>query len=176
MVSLGNARMNHDLEDADTPPAVRYFAYGSNMQFKQMQERCSSAAFLGIARFPGYKLAFTRYSNRWEGGVADMIKSKGTEVYGVIYTLSEKDLDSLDQCEGYNGNRAASLNSYNRREIEIVTTDRIESSVKAWTYFATKQADFLPPSARYLQQIIEGAISSGFPEIYIAHLRTIPSR
>lgn len=175
MVSLGNTRMNHHL-DEDKPELVRYFAYGSNMQFKQMRERCSSASFLGIAKLPGYKLAFTRYSRQWEGGVADIVESNHTEVYGVIYTLTRKDLEKLDGYEGYFETQAAHLNSYNRREIDIRPMAEPKTSVKAWTYFATKQAEVHPPSARYLQQIIEGAIGSGLPESYIAHLRTIPSR
>ncbi len=162
--------------EAATPTVYRYFAYGSNMQFKQMRERCSSASFVGIAKLPGYKLAFTRYSRQWEGGVADIVESNHTEVYGVIYTLIRKDLENLDGYEGYSEARAAHLNSYNRRAIDIQPMDEPKSSVKAWTYFATKQAEFLPPSARYLHQIIEGAIGSGLPETYIAHLRTIPSR
>lgn len=159
-----------------TPDPVLYFAYGSNMKFAQMQERCSSARFQCVGRLPGYKLAFTRDSKSWGGGVADIVVSEGAEVYGVIYTLSAKDLKELDRYEGYVAGKAPDLNSYNRREIEMMATDRLESSVKAWTYFATKKAEFLPPSARYLQQIVEGAIESGLPESYIAHLRTIPSR
>lgn len=175
MVSVGNALMKQHL-DADTPNAVRYFAYGSNMQSRQMRKRCVSVEFLSVAKLPGYKLAFTRYSNGWGGGVADIVESNGSEVYGVIYRLSEKDLEHLDRYEGYTPGQTADSNSYNRSEIDVQPMDALKASVRAWTYFATKQTEVHPPSARYLQQIIEGAISSGLPEIYIAHLRTIPSR
>lgn len=37
-----------------------YFAYGSNMNWDRMKDRCSSACFVGIATLEGYKLAFTR--------------------------------------------------------------------------------------------------------------------
>ena len=94
----------------------------------------------------------------------------------MVYILSANDLKELDRYEGYIPGQIADSNSYNRREIDIQPINEPKSSVRAWTYFATKQAEVHPPSARYLQRIIEGAINSGLPEIYIAHLRTIPCR
>ena len=34
-----------------------YFAYGSNMNWTQMQRRCPSSRFVCTARLPGYRLA-----------------------------------------------------------------------------------------------------------------------
>ena len=37
-----------------------YFAYGSNMDPVQMEERCPGAVALGAAHLPGWRLTFTR--------------------------------------------------------------------------------------------------------------------
>ena len=54
-----------------------YFAYGSNMLFDQMRERCPSSTFVCAAALDGYRLAFTRKAtganSPWRGfGVADI--------------------------------------------------------------------------------------------------------
>jgi hypothetical protein len=43
--------------------SMLYFAYGSNMNWQQMQDRCPSARFFGVALLPDHKLAFTRESD-----------------------------------------------------------------------------------------------------------------
>lgn len=48
-----------------------YFAYGSNLLYEQMRERCSSASFGTLAYYPNFKLDFTRKSTKG-GWVADM--------------------------------------------------------------------------------------------------------
>lgn len=50
-----------------------YFAYGSNMNWDQMRERCPSSRFLGIAALPDHRLAFTRGSPKRGCGVADVV-------------------------------------------------------------------------------------------------------
>ena len=39
-----------------------YFAYGSNMSYEQMKERCPDSKYVGVARLNGYKLDFTKMS------------------------------------------------------------------------------------------------------------------
>ena len=44
-----------------------YFAYGSNMDERQMQSRCLESLLVGIAILDGYRLGFTRYSKNRNG-------------------------------------------------------------------------------------------------------------
>jgi len=39
-----------------------YFAFGSNMDWSRMRERCPSARFIFNAKLNGFRLDFTRYS------------------------------------------------------------------------------------------------------------------
>ena len=78
-----------------------YFAYGSNMDEEHMKTRCSRARYLGRGVLTNYKIAFTRYSSKWDSSVADVVASQGEVVWGVLYELSEEDLLKLDRFEGH---------------------------------------------------------------------------
>ena len=56
---------------------------------------------MGVACLRGYQLAFTRYSSTWGGGVADIIPAVGSEVWGLVYGLTDENLEALDVYEGY---------------------------------------------------------------------------
>ena len=69
-----------------------YFAYGSNMLFDQMRERCPSATFVCIAALEGYRLAFTRTAKgQWRGfGVADVIPEQDSRAWGAVFQIDER--------------------------------------------------------------------------------------
>jgi gamma-glutamylcyclotransferase len=91
-----------------------YFAYGSNMNWQQMQNRCPSARFFGIALLPDHKLAFTRKSIKRGCGVADAAPTQNHNVWGIVYEITAQDIEALDKSEGYMPGREK--NSYFRRE------------------------------------------------------------
>lgn len=53
----------------------RMFSFGSNMNLKQMKERCPSSEFVQMVKLPNYKLVFNRFSKMRNGGVASIIKA-----------------------------------------------------------------------------------------------------
>ncbi|MCE7891177.1 MAG: gamma-glutamylcyclotransferase, partial [Sorangiineae bacterium PRO1] len=59
---------------------VPYFAYGSNLGQSALRERCPSARQLGVARVEGFRLGFTRRSEKRRGGVADLVPAPGSVV------------------------------------------------------------------------------------------------
>jgi gamma-glutamylcyclotransferase len=71
-----------------------YFAYGSNLWVKQMEERCPNSIKVCIAKLPGY---LWDISSR---GFANVYRDENHVVYGVLYALSKSDEDSLDRFEG----------------------------------------------------------------------------
>lgn len=72
----------------------KYFAYGSNLSFKQMGERCPKHKKVGKGVLEGYKWFI---SSR---GYANVIKSPGDIVHGFVYEISKDDERTLDRCEG----------------------------------------------------------------------------
>lgn len=148
-----------------------YFAYGSNMCWKQMKERCPSAAFFGIAKLPDHRLAFTRKSVKRDCGVADAIPQAGSRIWGVVYHISEVDIGLLDTCEGYRPGREK--NSYWRRECLVFLDGDESRPLTVHTYFADQQSDPPPPNRAYKDQMIDGARFWGLPSDYIAELEAI---
>ena len=78
-----------------------YFAYGSNMDPRQMRRRCPSAKPLGPAALPGWRLAFGGHSSTWGGPVATVVRDAEVWVDGVLYRLPFDDLTELDRYEGH---------------------------------------------------------------------------
>lgn len=65
---------------------IQYFAYGSNMNSKDLQEWCNKKDLKIILKNPrvakliDYKLDFTHYSATRGGGVADIVKFNGGQI------------------------------------------------------------------------------------------------
>ena len=70
------------------------------MDEKQMKERCPESKLVGKGFLPDYRIGFTRYSEIRKSAVADILIEEGSEVWGLVYEISESDLNSLDRAEG----------------------------------------------------------------------------
>jgi len=89
-------------EDAKLGQAVAevvhklYFGYGSNLWKSQMKRRCPESEFLGIAKLSGWIWIINSrgYANVVETG------KKTDEVWGLVYSLSQRDEAKLDRNEG----------------------------------------------------------------------------
>jgi len=126
---------------------VYYFAYASNLNKKQMQERAPESKPMFVATLPNYKLVFAGWSRRWRGGYATIMLSRGDKVLGAIYEVSEKDMRRLDKYEGCPGN-------YNR--INVTVFDEDHNPVEAVTYIKAGRLEETPPSKEYLAVIQQG--------------------
>lgn len=94
-----------------------YFAYGSNLDVEQMKRRCPESKVLVPGCLRGYRLDFTWHSSGWGGGVADVVLDPQKEVWGVVYELTMRDLELLDNYEGY-------PKVYTRFQTSIETSER----------------------------------------------------
>ncbi len=151
-----------------------YFAYGSNMDWAQIRERCPSARFVGVAALPDYRLAFTRRSIKRECGVADAVCDEGQRLWGVVYEISDLAIGKLDKSEGYRPGRKR--NSYWRRECMVFLDGDEQGPLTGWTYFADPQTNPPPPNQAYKNLIISGARHWHLPEEYIEELEHIQVR
>ena len=124
-----------------------YFAYGSNMNENQMAFRCPDAQAVGTVRLEGYRLTFA--GNGGRRGVATILPDKGGSVDGVLWRISARDEQHLDQYEGF-------PNLY-RKETVMVRTSRGEKiPVMAYTMNAPYRDIPAFPSWEYLNGIITG--------------------
>jgi len=124
-----------------------YFAYASNLNRRQMLERCPDSQPKFIATLPNYKLIFAGWSRKWHGGVASIKPARDEKVVGAIYEVSERDLRSLDKYEGC-------PTIYNRRNVMVITEG--SNHVEAITYIKREQSEETQPSGEYLEVILQG--------------------
>jgi len=59
---------------------VYYFAYGSNLNHKQMLERCPDSQPRFLATLHNYKLVFVGWSRQWRGGIASIKPFRGERI------------------------------------------------------------------------------------------------
>lgn len=149
-----------------------YFAYGSNLEWFQMKERCPSASFLGKAILKGYRFDFTRKSANRGCGVMDIVKDEREQVWGVIYQIDEQDLGKLDKTEGYSAGRQK--NAYQRIECTVFEDGIVEKPITAKTYEVLEKApETILPNQAYKSLIVNGAVFWHLPEDYLDQLRSI---
>jgi len=126
---------------------VFYFAYASNLNKKQMQERCPDSKPRFTATLPNYRLVFLGWSRQWRGGKASLRAVRGEKVLGAVYEISERDLRRLDSYEGY-------PQDYNRINITVFT--ETGEAIPTVTYIKTRQVEETKPSLEYLAIIQQG--------------------
>ena len=136
---------------------IHYFAYGSNLSRSQMQDRCPGSRIFRSGCLEGYRIDFPRFSSGWSGGVADVVKSEGAEVWGVVYEITDSDLKKLDKYEGY-------PHVYTRFQTTIRTGDAEKEGV--WTYTVREKAGFIPPNQNYLGILKNACVEYEFPDSY----------
>jgi len=142
---------------------VQYFAYGSNLNWPQMQRRCPSARFVCVARLPDYRFGITRHSRLRDCGTANVVVQKGREVWGAVYDVSDSDLLIMDGFE----------DGYRREFLPVYPNNNGEQPIVALVYVAAKESAVPPPNPEYKRLILEGARHWHFPSSYIAMLETI---
>ncbi|KAK2921093.1 gamma-glutamylcyclotransferase a [Channa argus] len=144
-----------------------YFAFGSNLLKERLQLANPSAIFCTIGRLKDYKLNFGQWEkhgeNNWHGGVATVEFCPGAEVWGVIWTLSNDNITSLDKQEG------VALGIYSPLEVSVETD---EGTMLCRTYQMNNFHASLP-SPQYKQVLCLGAEQNGLPAEYLKSLKVI---
>ena len=148
------------------PPEERiwYFAYGANMHDSAFRDWRGMRPFeWRVGRVRGYRLRFNLQGwPRSRAAPANLHADPQAEVWGVLYTITRRDLVRLDATEG--------VPYWRYRPVWLLAEDIAGESLHAVTYVARgKQADGRP-SFRYMAMLREGARAHGLPEHYIRFL------
>lgn len=147
-----------------------YFAYGSNMNPRQMAERCSAARVLCAACLPGYRLAFYSRNRVWDGGQETVVQAAGQQVWGVLYELTFGDSISLDV---WSSVRLDGGGAYFHYPVQV--RDAAGSEHTAVLYKKDVLGPPAPPSSQYLAHIVAGAEANGLPGAYVDYLKNLQS-
>lgn len=146
-------------------PLPPYFAYGSNMASSQMADRCPGAVCRGVALLPGYRLAFDAWSNRRGGLVADVLPAPDSEVWGVLWQVTDDHAEALDRYEG------VARGQY-RRENVLVESPNGES-LEAFAYVICNPGEEGPTTDAYRALLLEGAREHGLPADWVKAIEDV---
>ncbi len=142
---------------------MRYFAYGSNLNWPQMQRRCPSARFVCAARLSNYQFGITRHSRLRHCGTANVFPVPGKEVWGAVYDVSDTDLIAMDRFE----------DGYRREILPVHPIGNGVRPINVLVYVAEIETNVPLPSAEYKTLILDGAKYWQLPRSYLALLEAI---
>ena len=119
-----------------------YFAYGSNLNHKQMKDRCNGAKYIKKHTLKSYKLCFSHKTKSSIYGHANIIKNKKSKVLGALWNINKKDEKELDWYEGVDYN-------YYKKNYFTLKGKKVLVYVQK-IYYLHK------PNSTYLHTIIQG--------------------
>ncbi|PMD25923.1 hypothetical protein NA56DRAFT_539475, partial [Hyaloscypha hepaticicola] len=131
-----------------------YFAYGSNLQMKQMAKRCSESRLIGSATLHNYRWQIN------ERGYANVVADNYSSVEGICYLLSDKDEARLDRSEGVH------TGVYEKVELHVelvcapVAFVGRDVFAKALVYLSTSYTRDGPPRDEYIDRMNLGLIDA----------------
>ena len=110
---------------------MQYFAYGSNMNVSQTQQRCPGITRIGKSQLNGFRLVFNYH--------ADIIPEDGCTVHGGLWQITADHENALDKYEGY----SEYYGKYYRDDV---------------MFYRMKEAsgNLAPPASWYLKIVIQG--------------------
>ncbi len=115
-----------------------YFAYGLNTNLDSMQTRCPDAECLGPAELLNFELEFSHHCNvRYRAG---------SRVPGLLWSITDQDLASLDITEGYPyyyTREGAPVEHNNEHKLAIV-------------YIMVGETELAPPGENYWNLVQSG--------------------
>jgi gamma-glutamylcyclotransferase (GGCT)/AIG2-like uncharacterized protein YtfP len=145
-----------------------YFAYGSNMKQEQLESRVRrSNLFWRKGILNDHELCFNKEADDGSG-YANIKKSVGKYVWGVLYRLSDEELKHLDNC--YEGVPDHYLRDEDTQRLIKVNNNQLLAEV----YIANpkKVNNCLKPRKCYLKLLLDGAKDHNLPEEYRAFLES----
>jgi gamma-glutamylcyclotransferase len=140
-----------------------YFAYGSNMDKSRLSQRVKRDVLGEKALLKGHKLFFS-LDNTMTDPYADIRISKGDQVYGVLYSLTDGEIKILDTYEGVG---VEGDESYRK---EIVKVESSNETNEAVVYIMTTERNFAQPKNDYLEHLLRGMRDNRFSEEIIENI------
>lgn len=128
-----------------------YFAYGSNINLKQMDYRCPNAVPVMPVVLHDYDLTFRG------GGVATIVPQDGAVVHGLLWEITPECEGSLDIYEGY-------PNLYRKESVQVVNPQgkNADRAIQAMVYIMTdRYKEPSLPSGMYFRGIYDGFRQNG---------------
>lgn len=143
-----------------------YAAYGSNMDPAQMKVRCPHSPMAGTGWLLSWRMTFGGEEYGPEGALCTIVEDPESQVFVVLYDVTDADASQLDRWEG------GELGLHKKLRLRVHT---LQGSELAWLYVLDAYEGGLP-SARYLGMLADAAERAGAPDDYVRELRNRPSQ
>lgn len=128
-----------------------YVAYGSNLNVRQMGQRCPTAEVYGVGRIPGYRLAFKALGSY---AYATIEPCQGGYVPVAVWSIGVADEGRLDRYEGY-------PTHYGKETVEVSMGDSV---IRGMVYVMNERAVPALPGRGYFDCILSGYRDFGLEE------------
>lgn len=132
-----------------------YFAYGSNLNVKQMDFRCPGAKRIGTALLKNWQLSFNGKDGE---GYLTIEPAKGKSVPIGVWQVNEENELSLDRYEGY-------PSFYFKEEMDLMVSDMDKKpmgTIKGFVYIMNEKYGSCLCTKRYYDTCIKGYEDFGF--------------
>lgn len=165
-----------------TKGAFYYFGFGSNLLERRIKVQNKSAVRVSVGKLQNYRLDFADaaadpkyFSSNWNGCPAAIIENVGSNVYGAVWMIDDKDIDELDRQEGVESG------IYKPMSVKVLINDEAEEvSCRTYQLVHNPPKPLEPntrpferqPSKTYLTVILNGADETGLPADYIEFLKS----
>lgn len=126
-----------------------YIAYGSNLNRRQMADRCPTARVLGTSEMKDFRLLFRGAPT---GAVATVEPFKGGSVPVLVWEVTAADESALDRYEGW-------PYLYRKESVQLKLNGK---PIKAFVYIMNEGRELGQPSSYYYSVILEGYRDAGF--------------
>ncbi|MBR90070.1 MAG: gamma-glutamylcyclotransferase [Verrucomicrobiales bacterium] len=133
-----------------------YFAYGSNLDPRQMTERCPGAKPMGAAALNGWRFLINRR------GYATVTPEPDSVVQGGLWVLTLAHEVDLDEYEGVAGGH------YTKEQLEVIyAADRAKALV-----YVDPVMEPGRPWPGYMEGVLHGAAHFDLSPAYLTELKT----
>ena len=120
-----------------------YLAYGSNLNLKQMAQRCPTAKVIGTTELKGHSMMF---KGGFGNAQATIAPSKDKSVPALLWSITAEDEGRLDVYVGY-------PKVYSKITLKVKFGRK---TVDTMVYVMNDGFDFNPPSVHYYETIRNG--------------------
>ena len=153
--------------DGQPEDPVWYFAYGANMHDSAfLDRRRMRPTAWRVGCLSGYRLRFNLDGiPKGRAAPANIEADPNSEVWGVLYCITLRELVRLNVTEGVPGPRY--------QPVDLPVDDSDGKTVIAVSYVAEGKAEDGKPSLRYITMLRDGAREHGLPEHWIAGLEAV---
>jgi hypothetical protein len=142
-----------------------YFEYGKNLNLNILVKSLGYKPNSKKASLINYRVSFRKRTDNSKTGISDIVRKKGEKVKGVIYEITNSDLNKLDFDNGvFKGHYSRNLFKV------IVGKNGKKNLVDAFCYEMPIKRNLCTPSKVYLNQMVKGLREHNIDSDYISLL------